>query len=244
MSFFRHFRQDTLCVLERDPAARGVLEVVLTHTGIHSVYMYRVTHVLWNIGLCTIARMLSNVGRLLTGVEIHPGAKIGERFFVDHGMGIVIGATTEIGNDCSVYQGVTLGGTTWQKVKRHPTLGDGVIVGAGAKILGPILIGDNARVGSNAVVVKEVPAGATAVGIPAKIVTTQTSLFSKVGFEAYGLNPDAPDPEVEAFTAVVDHLKLLDEKLEKINGSLKKANIEEIDLKDLPNYSSDKDLPK
>ena len=154
---FQSLKEDINCVFERDPAARTAFEVLTTYPGVHAVLLHRLSHWLWQRGFKWLARMLSHVGRFLTGIEIHPGARLGHRFFIDHGMGVVIGETSEIGDDVTIYHGVTLGGTSWQKGKRHPTLQDNVVVGAGAKILGPITIGVNARIGSNAVVVKDVP---------------------------------------------------------------------------------------
>jgi serine O-acetyltransferase len=163
-------KEDIACVFGRDPAAQSVLEVVTAYPGFHAVLIHRISHKLWNAGFKWFARFLSYINRWLTGIEIHPGAQIGRRFFIDHGMGVVIGETAVIGEDCTLYHGVTLGGTTWNKGKRHPTLGDGVVVGAGAKILGPIDIGAGARVGSNSVILKPVPAGATVVGIPGHVI--------------------------------------------------------------------------
>ena len=157
---FQRIRDDIRIVFERDPAARSTLEVLLTYPGLHAVWVHRLSHVLWRWRLKLLARVLSQLTRWFTGIEIHPGASIGNRFFIDHGMGVVIGETAEIGDDCTLYHGVTLGGTSWERAKRHPTLGKNVVVGAGAKILGPITIGENARVGSNSVVVKDVPANA------------------------------------------------------------------------------------
>ena len=185
---FSRIKEDISCVFDRDPAARNTFEVLTTYPGVHAIIMHRFSHAISNSGFKWIARVLSNVARLFTGIEIHPGAVIGRRFFIDHGMGIVIGETAEIGDDCSLYHGVTLGGTTWSPGKRHPTLGNNVVVGAGAKILGPIMINDGARIGSNAVVVREVPSGTTVVGVPAREVmksdTTQENfptVFSKIG---------------------------------------------------------------
>ena len=149
---FSRIREDVRCVFDRDPAARNTFDVLTTYPGIHAVLMHRFTHGLWSLGLKWLARVLSNLARWYTGIEIHPGAVIGRRFFIDHGMGVVIGETTEIGDDCTLYHGVTLGGTSWDKGKRHPTLGNNVVIGAGAKVLGPIEIGDGVRIGSNAVV--------------------------------------------------------------------------------------------
>lgn len=163
---FGRIREDLMCVFDRDPAARSVFDILTTYPGFHALLGHRISHRLWLWKLRWLARWLSTIARWFTGVEIHPGACIGRRFFIDHGMGVVIGETAEIGDDCTLYHGVTLGGTSWKKGKRHPTLGDNVVVGAGAKVLGPITIGTNGRVGSNAVVVKDVPANATVVGIP------------------------------------------------------------------------------
>lgn len=164
------FAEDIRAARERDPAARHWLEVVLCYPGLHAIWLYRKNHFLWNIGLKLIARFGSHMTRWLTGVEIHPAARIGRRCFIDHGMGVVIGETAVIGDDVTLYQAVTLGGTAKGPGKRHPTLGNGVAVGAGAKIIGDVAVGDNARVGANAVVVKDVPAGATVVGIPARVI--------------------------------------------------------------------------
>jgi serine O-acetyltransferase len=163
---FKRLREDINCVFERDPAARNSFEVITNYPGLHALLMHRVSHFFWRIHLKWIARTLSQITRFLTGIEIHPGAQIGRRFFIDHGMGVVIGETAVIGDDVTLYHGVTLGGTSWKKGKRHPTLGNDVVVGAGAKVLGPITLLNGARVGSNAVVVKDVPENATVVGIP------------------------------------------------------------------------------
>ena len=174
MSLFSQFKEDIAVVFDRDPAARSTLEVITLYPGFHAIVIHRLANWLWRTGLKWLARFISHMGRWLTGIEIHPGATIGRRVFIDHGMGVVVGETAEIGDDCTLYHGVTLGGTSWDKGKRHPTLKPGVVVGAGAKILGPIIIGANARIGSNAVVVKAVPDNATAVGIPARILDSET----------------------------------------------------------------------
>ena len=166
---FKSLREDIEAVFQRDPAARSRLEVVLCYPGIHALMFHRLAHALWGGGWLVAARFVSQVGRFMTGIEIHPGAKIGRRFFVDHGMGVVIGETAEVGDDVMLYHGVTLGGRSMERVKRHPTVGDGVVIGAGARVLGPITLGEGAQVGANAVVVKDVPARATAVGIPATV---------------------------------------------------------------------------
>src|SRR3954470_4200569 len=172
---FDRLREDIACIRERDPAARSAWEVLTCYPGLHALLLHRWAHGAWQRDWKWLGRFLSHIGRWLTGIEIHPGATIGRRFFIDHGMGVVIGETAVIGDDCTLYHGVTLGGTSWNKGKRHPTLADGVVVGAGAKILGPITVGDGARVGSNAVVVKNVPPGATVVGIPGRVVEEQTA---------------------------------------------------------------------
>ena len=207
-------REDVNCVFERDPAARHALEVVTCYPGVHAVVIHRASHRLWRMGLKWAARLLSHLGRFLTGIEIHPGATIGRRFFIDHGMGVVIGETAEIGDDCTLYHGVTLGGTTWEKGKRHPTLENGVVIGAGAKVLGPITVGANARIGSNAVVVRDVPTNATVVGIPGRVVQTVDEKFRlraetarKLGFDAYGQVPNMPDPVSQALDSLLDHAR-------------------------------------
>ena len=176
---FARLKEDIAVVFERDPPARNTWEVITCYPVFHAMLFHRLAHWLWGVGLKWLARLTSHGSRWLTGIEIHPGATIQRRFFIDHGIGVVIGETAEIGDDCTLYHGVTPGGTSWNKGKRHPTLGKGVVVGAGAKILGPIVIGDGARVGSNAVVVKDVPPGATAIGIPARIIESQQA--QKIG---------------------------------------------------------------
>ena len=192
---FRQIREEIAIVFERDPAARNAWEVMTCYPGFHAMLMHRFAHLLWNMRLRWLARFVSHLTRWLTGIEIHPGATIGRRFFIDHGMGVVIGETAEIGDDCTLYHGVTLGGTSWNRGKRHPTLGNNVVVGAGAKILGPIIIGDGAQIGSNAVVVKAVPPGATAVGIPARIIEKESG--EKSGFSAYAVGSDMNDRSEE-----------------------------------------------
>jgi len=230
---FQRIKEDIQCVFERDPAAQSVFEVVTTYPGFHAVSLHRISHWLWLQGFRWLARYLSFLGRWLTGIEIHPGAQIGRRFFIDHGMGVVIGETAVIGDDCTLYHSVTLGGTSWNKGKRHPTLGNGVVIGAGAKVLGPILIGDGARVGSNSVVIKPVPAGVTVVGIPAHIVdaaqkqrqTKRDEMATKMGFDAYGATADMPDPVAHAINHMLDHIHLLDKQLEIMKQALLDANI-------------------
>ena len=222
---FDSLREDIQVVLERDPAARSALETLLACPGLHAILFHRVNHWLWNKRLFLLARLGSHVARFLTGVEIHPGASIGHRFFIDHGMGIVIGETAEIGDDCSLYHGVTLGGTTWEKGKRHPTLQDNVVIGAGAKVLGPVVLGTGARIGSNAVVVKDVPAGATVVGVPGHVVVRKKAddgharreaMAKKIGFEAYAAGKDMPDPIQNALDSILDHMHKMDQELESL----------------------------
>ena len=218
---FKHLRENIQCVFDRDPAARNTLEVLTAYPGLHALTAHRFNHWLWSHGLKWLARVLSHLSRWLTGIEIHPGAQIGRRFFIDHGMGVVIGETTIIGDDCTLYHGVTLGGTSWSAGKRHPTLGNDVVVGAGAKILGPIDIGDDSRVGSNAVVLKDVPAGATVVGIPGRIINStpdevnarREAMAKKLGFDAYGATQDMPDPIVQSINKMLDHMHHVDERI-------------------------------
>lgn len=208
-------------IIARDPAARHRLEVMTCYPGLHAIWVHRIAHFFWNKGLKWLGRFLSHLSRILTGIEIHPGAKIGRRVFIDHGFGVVIGETTEIGDDCTIYQGVTLGGTSLFKgAKRHPTLEAGVVVSAGAKILGGFTVGKGARIGSNAVVLKEVPAGATAVGIPARIVRADlpanANEASKQQFAAYGITPDADDPVSLAIKSLIDVTLELESKLKTL----------------------------
>ena len=196
---------------------------------------HRISHWLWHHRLRWLARLLSNVARWFTGIEIHPGARIGRRFFIDHGMGVVIGETAEIGDDCTLYHGVTLGGTSWEKGKRHPTLGDNVVVGAGAKVLGPIKISDGARIGSNAVVVKPVPENATVVGVPGHLVghlamqpsAEREAIAKKIGFDAYGTTRDMPDPVAHAINCMLDHIHIMDEKMEAMSRKMKESGLTE-----------------
>jgi serine O-acetyltransferase len=224
---FERIKEDINCVFERDPAARHALEILTAYPGIHARLIHRFSHWQWQVGLKWMARLTSHLGRFLTGIEIHPGATIGRRFFIDHGMGVVIGETAEIGDDCTLYHGVTLGGTTWEKGKRHPTLEDGVVVGAGAKVLGPITVGRNARVGSNAVVVHDVPAGATVVGIPGRVAHAVSDKFrqraetaKKIGFDAYGEVRDMPDPVTEALDSLLDHALGIEKEIAALKGKL------------------------
>ena len=230
---FRGLREYLDSVFQRDPAARSILEVLTTYPGLHALALHRLSHRLWGWRLYWLARVLSQIGRWLTGIEIHPGAKIGRRFFIDHGMGVVIGETAEIGDDCTLYHGVTLGGTSWHRTKRHPTLGNNVVVGAGAKILGPITVGDNARVGSNSVVVKDVPAGATVVGIPGRVINPKKApkseqreaMARKIGFDAYGQAEQMSDPVAHVIDCMLDHMHLVDQKMKILSSALEQAGI-------------------
>ncbi len=219
---FAHLKEDIAVVFDRDPAARNTWEVITCYPGFHARLLHRLAHCLWMSGLKWLGRFVSHLGRWLTGIEIHPGARIGRRFFIDHGMGVVIGETAEIGDDVTLYHGVTLGGTSWAKGKRHPTLADQVVVGAGAKILGPITIGKAARVGSNAVVVKDVPPGATAVGIPARIVP-QSDDPAHAKFSAYALSGPDNDPVVKVIHELIDHGVAEDKRLDELIAHLKQS---------------------
>lgn len=227
-------KEEINCVFDRDPAAQTVFEVITTYPGFHALMIHRLAHLCWKNKFRWLGRFISHLGRWLTGIEIHPGVKIGRRFFIDHGMGVVIGETAIIGDDCTIYHGVTLGGTSWDKGKRHPTLHDGVVIGAGAKVLGPIDIGSGARVGSNSVVVKPVPAGATVVGIPGHVVDRsekktskeREQIASKMGFNAYGATADMPDPVAHAINHMLDHMHMMDKQLDSMKKVLNKAGIE------------------
>ena len=237
---FKQLREDIYAVFERDPAARNALEVLLTYPGIHALLAHRLAYQLWQHNFKGSARGISMLSRFVTGIEIHPAAKIGRRFFIDHGMGVVIGETAEIGDDVTLYHGVTLGGTTWQKGKRHPTLEDGVIVGAGAKVLGPFTVGKKAKIGSNAVVTKAVPAGATAVGNPARYVVKtapdpqRDDYARSIGFQAYATAPDLPDPVTEAFQVLLDHMQATDRRIDEIGSTLCQLNPAFCDQKNTP----------
>ena len=226
-------KEDIACVFERDPAAQSILEVIFVYPGFHAVLLHRFCHRLWGMGFKFIANFIAHLSRWFTGIEIHPGAVIGRRFFIDHGMGVVIGETTIIGDDCTLYHGVTLGGTSWDKGKRHPTLKNGVVVGAGAKILGPIDIGQNARIGSNSVILKAVVAGATVVGIPGRVVGAKDKsqveckkIADKIGFNAYGTTANSPDPVAYAINHMLDHIQSMDKQMCAMQNALSKAGIE------------------
>ncbi len=217
---FKTLRGDIACILERDPAARSRWEVLTCYPGLHAIYIHKLSRWFWVRGLRWLGRFTSHVGRWLTGIEIHPGALIGSCVFIDHGMGVVIGETAEVGDGCTIYQGVTLGGTSlYRGQKRHPTLGAGVVVGAGAKILGGFRVGDGAKIGSNAVVVKEVPDGATVVGVPGRIVEDATARQA-VRFAAYAVVQDQDDPYAKAIQELVEHSRELEQSISILKDRL------------------------
>jgi len=210
---FKSLREDIKTVFARDPAAKSQLEVIFCYPGLHALWLHRIAHFLWQHKLRFLARFLSHINRFFTGIEIHPGVRIGRRFFIDHGAGVVIGETTEIGDDVLIYQGVVLGGTTLEKKKRHPTVGNNVVIGAGAIALGPITIGDGARIGSGSVVVKSVPPGTTVVGIPGRVVEDRHKPV--IDLEHGKL----PDPVAEAVRLVLAEQKNLKERLKRLESS-------------------------
>lgn len=223
-------KEDVTCVFDRDPAARSMFDVLTCYSGVHAILIHRCTHGMWKRGLRWPARFMGNMARWLTGIEIHPGAQIGRRFFVDHGTGVVIGETAIIGDDVTLYQGVTLGGRSLSEGKRHPTLGNNVVVGAGAKILGPFVVGDDARIGSNAVVLDPVPGGATVVGVPGRIVRCrdknekclelvreEQSLMRQQGFDAYGVAGETDDPMEHALEQLQLQVSAMRAELDRLN---------------------------
>ena len=223
---FSRMRSDVQCILDRDPAARTRWEVITCYPGLHAIWMHRMAHACWTSGFKWLGRVISHVSRWLTGIEIHPGAIIGDRVFFDHAMGVVVGETAEIGDGCTIYQGVTLGGTSLYKgVKRHPTLGRDVVVSAGAKVLGGFVVGDGAKIGSNAVVIKPVPAGATAVGIPARIIESKAGVSADVSpvssFNAYGITQQE-DPLSQALHQLIQHAAQQERQIEQLRAALAK----------------------
>ena len=232
---FNYIREDIASVFDRDPAARSTWEVITCYPGFHALRIHRIASWFWRANFRWIGRLVSHFGRWVTGIEIHPGASIGRRFFIDHGMGVVIGETAEIGDDVTLYHGVTLGGTSWNKGKRHPTLANGVVIGAGAKVLGPITIGEGAKIGSNAVVVRDVPPGATAVGIPARIILdeqdrSREEKAEKLGFSAYAVTSKAEDdPMAKALQGLLDHSVEMDKRFEELQKQLQqlKGHVED-----------------
>lgn len=218
IGFFRSVREDIASVFERDPAAKNAFEVLLCYSGLHAVWFYRINHRLWTRGIRTLARFLSQFARFITGIEIHPGAQIGRRLFIDHGMGVVIGETSIIGDDVTLYQGVTLGGTGKETGKRHPTIGSNVVVGGGAKVLGNITVGENCRVGAGSVVLRDVPDNSTVVGVPAHIVFQN-------GRRVVIIDPkQINDPLSEALNSVIDRVKELNSRVRQLEGKLEPAN--------------------
>jgi len=224
MGILSHIKEDIATAFDRDPAARSTLEVVTAYPGLHAVWMYRLAHWLWLHKLLWSGRMVSHVARWLTGIEIHPGATIGHRFFIDHGMGVVIGETTEIGDDVTLYHGVTLGGTTWQKKKRHPTLADGVIVGAGAKVLGAILIGEHSRIGANSVVLRDVPAHSTVIGIPGTVVGKTETIIQggRINLDHHTM----PNPVAEAIRHVLQLVDDVNARVDELHPGARSGELE------------------
>jgi serine O-acetyltransferase len=213
ISLLQQLKRDIACVFERDPAARSTFEVLTTYPGVHAIILHRIANRLWRANWRYFARLISYLSRVFTNIDIHPGATIGQRFFIDHGAGVVIGETAEVGDDVTLYHGVTLGGTSWNKGKRHPTLGDGVMVGAGAKILGPITLHDRVRVGANSVVIQDVDAGCTVVGIPGKVVQVREA----GNMNPYGIDLDhhlIPDPVGKAIACLVERIAQLEQQIQ------------------------------
>jgi serine O-acetyltransferase len=243
---FSRLREDISSIIERDPAARNAWEVLTCYPGLHAVVVHRWANACWRAGFKWLGRFVSHLGRGLTGIEIHPGATIGRRVFIDHGFGVVIGETAIIGDDCTIYQGVTLGGTSLSKgAKRHPTLGRGVIIGAGAQVLGGFIVGDGAKVGSNAVVVKEVPAGATAVGNPARVVLRKEALDPREQaaarmFAAYGVMPNGDDPLSKALHGLISQVTAQEHQIEAMLAALKNAGIGCQRLEELEKFDPEK----
>lgn len=220
---FARMKKDVRAVFERDPAARSVLEVLFCYPGLHAIWLHRISHPLYLRGWILLPRLISNFARFITGIEIHPGATIGEGLFIDHGTGIVIGETAEIGNNVTLYQGVTLGGTGKEKGKRHPTLGNNVVVASGAKVLGSFKVGDNSKIGAGSVVLKEVPANSTVVGIPGKVVWHEGRRIDENGSDAVDLeHNDLPDPVSEMMLCMQRNMRRLEERVKELEGELKK----------------------
>lgn len=241
---FSRLREDIASIIERDPAARTAWEVLTCYPGLHAIIWHRWANWCWRHGMKWLARFVSQIARTLTGIEIHPGATVGRRVFIDHGFGVVIGETAEIGDDCTIYQGVTLGGTSLNKgAKRHPTLQRGVIIGAGAKVLGGFTVGEGAKVGSNAVVAKAVPAGATAVGNPARIILKEDYNFREEAaarmFSAYGVTPDGDDPLSKALHGLINNAATQELQMLKIINALKAAGIGCETLPELEKFNPD-----
>ena len=218
----KKLKEDLSIVFERDPAARSYLEILTTYPGVHAILFHRIAHRVWRIKLFWLGRLISHISRFLTGIEIHPGAIIGSRFFIDHGMGVVIGETSVIGDDCTIYHGVTLGGTSWKQGKRHPTLENKVVVGAGAKILGPITICSGAKIGSNAVVVKDIPKNVVAVGIPARIV--QDTENKANAFRPYAVGKDEADPMIKSIQSLIKQVNKQEKMIADLENTIAEAS--------------------
>ena len=240
---FSRISEDINSIMQRDPAARSRWEVLTCYPGLHAIIMHRWANACWRMGLKWLGRFISHISRGLTGIEIHPGATIGRRVFIDHGFGVVVGETAEIGDDCTIYQGVTLGGTSLSKgSKRHPTLERGVIIGAGAQVLGGFTVGEGAKVGSNAVVVKTVPAGATAIGNPARVIEKQAGERDDAAarmFAAYGLTPNGDDPLSKALHGLIDNAASQEMQLLNIVAALKAAGIAVEDVAPTDRFDAD-----
>jgi serine O-acetyltransferase len=234
-------KEDIRVVFERDPAARNIWEIIFTYPGFHALFFYRVSHLLWDKGFKGLGRFVSHIGRFLTGIEIHPGAKIGRRFFIDHGMGVVIGETAEIANDVTIYQGVTLGGTSLRKEKRHPTVEDWVLVGVDATVLGPVTIGRNSKIGSGSVVLTDVPPNSTVVGIPGRVVKAEgvpSDAAPVIDLEHHRL----PDPVAKVIGTLVDYIQKLEKRVNDL--SARQGGLEERQAEDNEVLRKVKDLLK
>ncbi len=218
---FSGLHEDIRTIFKRDPAARSVAEILFSYPGFHAVLIHRIAHRLWRSRMYFLGRLTSHIGRFLTGIEIHPGAKIGRAFFIDHGMGVVIGETAEVGDNVTLYHGVTLGGTTWEKGKRHPTIGSNVVIGTGAKVLGPVHIGDNTRIGANSVVLNDIPPNSIVVGIPGKVV------FRVEGERRIALDKEfMPDPQGRAIASLLERVGELESRLDRIEEAEEKRGVD------------------
>lgn len=254
ISLWQLMKEDIACVFDRDPAARNVFEIITTYPGVQAIQWHRLSHWLWRCDFKWLARFISTISRWLTGIEIHPAVKIGRRFFIDHGMGVVIGETAEIGDDCTMYHCVTLGGTSWKEGKRHPTLANNVVVGAGAKVLGPITLCDGARIGSNAVVVKDVVAGQTIIGVPGRVVQTeqtedqkqQQRLAQSVGFDAYGTSSETLDPVATAIHGLIEHIHALDKRMDDMRKTIHTlgGEVPDVAMPELDSCDLEHNMPK
>ncbi|MZH42058.1 MAG: serine O-acetyltransferase [Nitrospinae bacterium] len=223
----RQIKEDVSVAIEKDPAARNFLEVLLLYPGVHALISYRLAHWLWNLGFNFLARALSQFSRWITGIEIHPAAKIGHRFFIDHGMGVVIGETSEVGNNVFIYHGVTLGGLATKKAKRHPTISDNVVIGAGAQVLGPIHVGRNTKIGSGSVVLQDVPEYSTVIGVPGRVVFSGVSsdVEDNDGLESF------PDPVARAIECMLDRLPQMEKEIRQLKETLKQNGVDPASIK-------------